>query len=543
VTALANLSQEELYLWGILNDPTGVDIYEFIGVNNEGDGPEPARLWDFQWPWMHADGKYQISATSRQLGKSWSVAWRAMAFAFQAPRQEMLFVAPQQDHLDLLMAKVEEAFDAYRLMREMRAAGPTAGLKRAPHWQLSLKNGAVMITRLGSNPNSVKGPHPVRIEVDEVQDIPVATYMEMVETIKTHAPGMKWWMHGVTKGVGQDLHYRLTQKKNHAEEIEGPDWRVHHYIAAHRPTWNDEERETKIRQYGSDENHPDYQRNVLGLPADAGNSLFVMARLMACVRQRESEWALEYNEQVYTRIKIADSLVARVSSIEALVDIPVSHLRDEYISYWGGADIGFTNDPTEILIFGTTKAGVDRLLTRVQLVRVSAKDQVAVIRHLFSVYGAKLRRFGMDRTGVGLPLFQELQEVKEIAERVAGYNFSENRAVGFEDREMKAGEKQEDLVIKRNIKDYATDILRKWVDQKKLELPRDEELLQEWGGATSYIVKTAPDQDGVKRKYGSGALHTLDGARMYAAAKDLMAIEEILNATPKQAPVLDRFVF
>jgi|GEM_PF-6617067 len=541
MTALAQLTDEEEALFQILMDPTGVDIAEFLLEDMDTTG-DPLRLWPFQWPWTHSGEKYEVDQLARQTGKSQSVVWKAMAHAFQNPGQEMLLVAPQLNHLELLTAKIEQAFNDVRLLNEMRPKTASKGLKKSPHWQMTFLNAAQIISRLASSPAAMKGPHPVVIEGDEVQDWIYESYLELIETVKTNHPNMSWRMHGVSKGVGRDLHFRLTQG-----EIDGSSFHVHHYIAAHRPTWTDEERQAKIKQYGGDESHPDYQRNVLGLPADAGTTLFVAARLMACVRIQESEWAVEYNNDVYRCVKISDALLTRVrkhgQEIESLIDVPISHLRDEYVSYWAGADIGFTNDPTEILVFGTTRKGVDRLLLRVQLERITAKDQVAVVKFLFDSYGSKLKRFGLDRTGVGLPLFQDLRDVKDISSRVVGYNFSENRAVEFDDRDLKPGEKQEDLVIKRNIKDHATDLLRKSVDQQKLELPYDKDILTEWGGATSYIIKTNPDDDGTKRRYGGGSLHTLDAARMYAAAKGLMAIEEMLNAVPKQEDVIDQFVY
>jgi hypothetical protein len=537
MTALARLTEEEAYLAAILMDPTGVDIAEFLWEDTEASPDGCYRLWPFQWPWSHSGEQYEIDAMARQLGKSFSVVWKAMGFVFQQPGQEMLVTAPELNHLELLTSKIEDAFNRYRLLDEMRPRTAARGIKKQPHWTMKCQNGATIMTRLPNRDGrGVKGTHPVVIELDEVQDYPTAGYTELIETIKTTAAGMTWRVHGVSKGVGRDLHYTLTQGKN-----EGHRFYVHHYIAAHRPGWTDEERQTKIAQYGGDESHPDYQRNVLGLPSDAGSTLFVTARLLACVRIRESEWAIEYNDDVYARIKVNDALVERVGAIESLIDLPICHLREEYRTYWAGADIGFTNDPTEILVFGSLKDGTDRLLARIRLERISAQDQVRVIKHVFEFYGLRLQRFGMDRTGNGLPLMQFLKDDRAIAERIVGYNFAEKRPVEFQDREPRQGEKPEDMVIVRNVKDYATDELRKMVDAKKLELPFDDELLKEWQGQTAYIVRTSKDDDGVKRSYGGGACHTLDGARMYAAAKTLMAIEKLLEKPAKAAPVLDRF--
>ena len=48
------------------------------------------------------------------------------------------------------------------------------------------------------------------------------------------------------------------------------EWRVHRITAMSRPNWSDEERQEKIKQYGSRDD-PDYRRNVLGAHGDATN--------------------------------------------------------------------------------------------------------------------------------------------------------------------------------------------------------------------------------------------------------------------------------
>ena len=170
-------------------------------------------------------------------------------------------------------------------------------------------------------------------------------------------------------------------------------------------------RKSKIAIYGGTEDHVDYRRNIFGEHGDAHNPLFVLARLMNCVRMSESSWATEYNQDIYYRAKINDELHRKSGlPIESFIHPPGSHLAEQYSSFWGGADIGFTNDPTEILIFGVVarrgKPDLHRLLTRVQLQRISVQDQVDVILEIFRYYGTRLRRFGMDKTGNGLPLWQ-----------------------------------------------------------------------------------------------------------------------------------------
>lgn len=343
--------------------------------------------------------------------------------------------------------------------------------------------------------------------------------------------------HGVSRGV-RDTYYRLTM----GEDPSLPFY-VHRYIASHRPSWSDEEREAKIAIYGGTEDNVDYRRNIFGEHGDASSRIFVLARLMATVRINESAWASEYNADVYTKISVNDELLRKSGlSISTFLQPPANHLDAKYSSYWAGCDIGFTNDPTEILVFGVVarpgKADLLRLLTRVQLVRISASDQAMMIAAVFAFYGARLRRMGFDKTGNGLPLWQYLRDNLAIAARVAGYGFSEKKAVAFDDRELVGRERPEDAVIEKNVIEWATDQLRKLVDDQAIELPYDVDLLTEFQGQSVVTVK---EPGGTRKSYSRGSFHTLDAARTMIAAKDLEAIEAILEKPKHRGPVLDQF--
>lgn len=116
--------------------------------------------------------------------------------------------------------------------------------------------------------------HPVSLELDEAQDYPDDGWTELIETLKRGTEGATWHAHGVTRGM-RDKFYEFTQDTpdNH--------WKIHRITAMHRPNWSDEERQEKIRLYGSRE-APDYRRNVLGQHGDQTNPLFVLHRLMRC---------------------------------------------------------------------------------------------------------------------------------------------------------------------------------------------------------------------------------------------------------------------
>lgn len=351
--------------------------------------------------------------------------------------------------------------------------------------------------------------HPLVIEQDEGQDYPLRGWTELVETMKTGIPGAQWRVHGVSNGV-RDMYYRVT-----SGEADLPFY-VHKYPAMYRPTWSDEERQAKIAIYGGSRDNPDYKRNIYGEPGDVSNKVFVLARLMNCVRINESTWASEYNDDIYTCIKVeGESLEDR--PIESFIKLPASHLHQAYKSFWAGMDLGFTNDPSELLIFGVIRqkrGGEDvdvlRLLTRIHLMRVSATDQMKVIEEVMSFYGERLRAVSLDKTGVGLPIWQQMDAHRELRARVKGYGFSEKRAVEFDDRPLVGRETPEDAVIEKNIIEFATDKLREWVDAGMVELPYDKELLTEFQGQVVVYSRESNGAGGRRTRYGGGSFHCVD---------------------------------
>lgn len=553
MTAIPALTEEECYLVAIFDDPSGIELAEFCWIDEE--QPDGCfRVWDFQWTWYRNESVFQIDYAGRSLGKSLGIQMRAFAFPFNYAGQEMLITAPELNHLRPLTDKIEHLILSHRLSRELLPKQRGNGINHQPQFQAHFSNNARIMSRLPQRSGiGVKGQHPLVIEADEMQDYPENGWIELVETMKHYVPGAQWRCHGVSRGV-RDRYYRYTMGQD-------PDlpFVVHRYMAMHRSTWGEAERRAKLSLYGGSDDNVDYRRNIYGEHGDATNPIFVLARLMSCVRIHENAWATEYNEDIYSCIKVTDeALRGNNTPMQAFIEpqLTQAHLSDEYSSFFGGADFGYTRDPTEILIFGETrgKNSLLRLLLRLHLMRISAQDQAEAIRFLFEFYGPRLRTFGMDKSGNGLPTWQEMdpesvgtrvssrRTPSHIASRIRGYNFSSKIAVEFDDRELVDRERPEDAVIQKNVVDYATDELRKLVDSKppRLELPNDRELLAEWQGQEIQYVRDEGSAAGVKRRYTGGTFHTLDAAKMMIAARNLQTIEQALKAPKRKAPTLDR---
>ena len=451
MSAIPAPTEEEMYLLAILDDPSGIELAEFCWIDDEKDDG-CFRLWDFQWSWYRDESIYQIDFAGRSLGKSVGIQMRAFAFPFNFPGAEMLITAPELNHLRPVTDKIEHQILSHRLTREILPRQRGSGINHQPQFQVHFVNNSRIISRLPQRDGKgVKGMHPLVIEADEMQDFPENGWIELIETMKSGTKGAQWRCHGVSKGL-RDRYYRYTM----GEDADIP-FRVHRYMAMHRPSWSAPERKAKIAIYGGTEDNIDYRRNIYGEHGDATNPVFVLHRLMACVRMQESPWATRYNEDVYAPIKVNDEQLTRSGlPIEALIDIPGTHLDQAYTSFWGGMDVGFTRDPSELLIFGELDhPGKDRkgesmlrLLLRLHMMRISAANQAEAIKHVIEFYGKRLRMVAMDKTGNGLPLWQELDPAavgtpmhlrrtpEHISARIRGYNFSSKVAVDFDDRPL-----------------------------------------------------------------------------------------------------------
>lgn len=531
-----DLTDEECYLVAILTDRSGIDLAEFCWRDDEREDGV-FRLHDYQHWWLRCEDQKQIDQCGRDLGKSLGIQMRAFAFPFAYAGQEMCITAPELNHLRPLTDKVEYRITSTRLTDEMLPRNRGRGMARQPQWQVRFINGTTIISRLpNKDGKGVKGVHSSVLEMDEAQDFPLAGWVEIIESFKERAKGSMWRIHGVSRGV-RDKFYEFSQQDS--------GFKVHRMMAMHRPSWSSKERNGKIKQYGGSRQNTDYKRNIYGEHGDATNPVFVLARLMDRVDLDEGS---EYNTDVYRVIRCSHEVLGSmgVTQFMELRRPGGEHLTrngvapDGYSAFWGGMDVGLTIHPSEVLLFGQrVKADHMDLLLRINLQRIDADDQEAVVDWLFAVYGDRLKGFGIDRTGLGFPMYQVLRK-RPYGDRLHGYNFSEKVPVGIEDREMEYGETIEDLVIERDVIEHCTDVIRnEWVDGKRILLPFDRELLSEWQGHNYVVIKASGNAYG-KRQYSEGTFHTLDAGRMVAAVRTLPQIAAML-AKVEQEDVLEIF--
>ena len=387
--------------------------------------------------------------------------------------------------------------------------------------------------------------HPKKLEMDEAQDYPEPGWVELGETLKFGDEDATWRAHGVSRGV-RDRYYKQTQPES--------GWYVHRVTAMHRPDWTSTERAAKAELYGS-RDHPDYRRNILGLHGDASSALFVLTRLMQCVDQNQGSY---YNTEEYHNVRINDeSLRDSGLPIAELLDFPSIHKVYERI--WVGMDVGLTNHPSEILIYAeeypskmTGGAMKDKgklpdmrlkCIARIHLERISSPDQRRVLEAIWEFY--RPQAISMDRTGLGLPIYQEIAESAPAGMRKAmrPYNFSEKIIIGYEKSDPSDGVFIDDdgpQEIRANVLEYSSDMLRSYIDQQKMYLPWDIDMIREFQGQTYVVTKSNTDAYG-KKQFNKGKFHALDAARMALLGCLQEGINNQLEVMDDE-PVFDMFL-
>lgn len=589
MTVLEALTEEELSLATILMDLSGLDIAEFAVVdeqpkdkcrcghwmwdhtdddeqicategcecqrfNGEIDGC--FRAWPYQWTWWRDDSPLSVDCCGRSVGKTASVRVRALGFIFNYFDQEMMITGPEAIHVNLITDAIETMVLNCRLATEM-VVGGRGGIKHRP-FMMNLKTKSRIYGRIPQRDGKgLKGAHPTILEIDEGQDLPPAAWVEVTETLKRGIQGARWRVHGVTRGF-RDKFYAISQP--------GSGWTVHRKVAMCRPNWTDKERREKISMYGG-KDAPDYRRNVLGEHGDSASPIFTLAAIMANTSDADSHHSLvEYHharvtgemiKEILDGVHPDDSHVID-SMLGTLLNLPPGHRNGDYVSFWAGMDVGFTIHPSEILVFGETKPEKRnersklKLITRVTMRRVRNEHQSRVMLAVLDHYRPKA--LAMDRTGVGLPLYQEAQNLCairgdiDLLDRIEGFNFSSKVIVDFDEAQLEglslyatADDVAEKCGVKRPFIEASTDAMRVLMDDHRYQFPWDTNFIDQLQCATLEVVKTKVDEYG-RRRTAAGEDHALDAARLATLAFDQQRITLLLDAIMRRrgnGPVLD----
>ena len=515
------------------------------------------RVFDYQYGLFRAVACYQAFPCARSVGKTESIKAKAVSHAFKRQGEDLLLTAPELIHLEALTQHVEYRLTSVRLTREfLKSDHQKTGLSHKP-FQVDFCDGTRIIGRIPKlSGTGVKGMHEVDLIIDEAQDYPPKGWTEVHETvIKDHTDStgdydFTYHLYGVHAGANGGRFERLA---------ESGEFSVTAITAMMRPGWNKAEKAAAAAMYGGTHS-PDYRRNILGEPGTALSQFFVTARLMACLDQdSDSHYnTVEFQDQ-QIMVEDVDKMLGPEGDIGILLDLP--ELRD---AIYCGMDVGLVNDPTVIMLFAATKDREKRerlkLIRMIHLWRFRERQIREVCYRIDMKYGARLRTFGVDVTGMGLPLLQSMEDSERCPDHfravLHGYTFNAKVPVAVDESYVsRQGDKMFDqygntvreerdkwtggirYISEMTMIEASTRYLRNWVDQTYLLLPFNLGLVKDMQGETEQRVR-AMGAPHLRKK--PSAFHMLDAMRAMAMAYRSDEVQEMV--TQHVNPVLDRAV-
>jgi hypothetical protein len=408
--------EDDYLLLALLCDP--IYCAELLGEdpsNHDYGGAYVVR--DYQYPLFRLAeiALYAGATCARTVGKTESVKWRAVSHAFKRIAENLLVTAPELIHLLPLTDAIEDIYRRIRLLRDfLDLRGGKTGFTHRP-FGIDLTDGTKIVGRIPRlTGTGVKGQHQPDLIVDEGQDYPEKGWTEVHETVlKDHVdqdgnPDFTYHFYGVHSGATDSgFHKRskgASSRSSRSRPCSGPAGR-----APRRPP--------RRAAYGGSQS-PDYKRNILGEQGGGASQIFVTSRLVACLDQdRESK----YNtvEVVPTMLRDPDNEKKQLIRAEEFdeLDMLIGDILDLPSGYskrvWGGLDFGLTAAPTVITLFHEEKVkGTLRLklIRRIHFERMRTKTIREALYAIAWHFGGALRGFGMDVTGLGFPIWQEMED-------------------------------------------------------------------------------------------------------------------------------------
>ena len=488
---------------------------------------------------------YEAFPCARAVGKTeGQKAWALCQPFRRMPGEDMLITAPELIHLLPLTDAIEDRILATRLTREfLDTSNQGTGFQHRPFqcsWADSLKIYG-RIPRVDGR--GVKAMHVADLVVEEAQDYPEPGWVEVHETLEKSIEDFTYRVYGVHSGARSTGFERRSK---------GGGFKVHTVTAMQRETWNVEEKNAAKSAYGGTAS-PDYRRNILGEAGGASSPIFNLARLVACMDQnRDSDYNLHGYKHQEIRSEEFDELALPIADV---LDLPSGLKR-----VWAGADLGLTSAPTVITIWSEEKvSGVMRLklVRRIHLERMRTKQIRYAIYAIFTHFGSAFQGFGMDETGLGFPIFQEIEDDESkpdgIMEKFSGWFFNSKVPVGiertsltqddrgnFKDQYGSAVEErinpltnEKEYVIYMPMIEASTRYLREFVDSTFMMLPFDPEVISDMTGETAQRLRRIA---GLKSK--PNAFHILDSERAMSMAYKREHVAELVAEVP-QRPVLE----
>jgi hypothetical protein len=444
----------------------------------------PRRYRDYQREDLECTAPRIIHMDGRAVGKTVDLATLVLWFVFTHPGKSVLVAAPYQGHLDTIIEEVEHQLDASDALHDSiaRKAGGVPKIKHKPYFEAEFTNGSHMYFRPGGvGGYAFRSLHVDLLLVDEAAWLPEEAWKAIRGCLNS---GGQFRVYSTPNGLRDTVYYRSTQSRT---------WKKFHWPSWVAPDWSPE-RERELLDFYGGRDTPGWQHEVAGEHGSPTYGAFDTAAVIDALAPIAG-----YRKAVLTGEMLrdcADEAAVRFRIQDAL------HLPGGHGLYWVGGDLGYTSDPTELLLFEEEKE-TERLALRL---RIHAEhvpypvisEIIALLDRLYSPAG-----IGVDRGGNGMSVVQELLSLDKyrdlnLAGRLVGYDFGGSITVGEDDRGRP---------IRKRVKEHMTALINEALTAKRLALPKQDHEAEDQLCTQTYVLT----DHGVV--YSKGNDHIVDAMR------------------------------
>ncbi|CAM2066735.1 Terminase family protein [Sulfidibacter corallicola] len=475
----------------------------------------PREYWPHQVEDLECEAPTIVHLDGRAAGKTLSLSTDALHFAFTRRGGKGLLAAPHQGQLDTLIEEIEFQLESNpELMASIattRAGKPK--IVRKPYFRLEFSNGSILYFRpAGAHGESFRSLHVQRIWVDEAAWLSERAWKALRRCLVS---GGQLRVYSTPNGLRNTTYYRLTMSPN-VTLFRWPSWL--------NPNWT-KEMEAELLEFYGGRDSSGWAHEVAGEHGRPTYGAFNAEHLNLAFKE-----LLEYQKIIITgnELKDCETEEEAASRLEMFLNLtPKSGV------FWLGGDLGYTNDPTELVVFREDPVGnhpVLKLVLRVHMERVAYPNiaqTIALLDHYFGFVG-----LGVDYGGNGMATVQELLTLDkykplDLEGRLEGFHFG-----GMTTLAVQGGRE-----IRKRTKELMTSLISGALQRRQLIFPSDDSDIEDEFSTHTYSLR-----DG-KIIYSKGNDHIVDAVRCAMLARERGNLEEVHEETVSIRPVYTDPVF
>ena len=471
--------------------------------------------WEHQVQDLCCSHKNIIHLDGRDAGKSICITTDALHYAFTTRGGQGLVAAPHQGHLDTLVEEIEFQLDANPDLLASIGVNKYGKPKvsRKPYFRLEFTNGAILYFRpAGAYGDAFRSLHVERVWVDEGAWLTERAWKALRQCLKA---GGRLRIYSTPNGLRDTTYYRLTSS-NQFEIFRWPSWL--------NPGWNGE-REAELLEFYGGRDSAGWQHEVAGEHGKPSYGAFNVEQLNLCRQE-----VLEYQKVAITgeELRGCDSEDEAQGRLEMLLN-----LMPQTGVFWIGGDLGYTNDPTELVVFRENEVGgrpVLHLILRVHLEHVAyplIAQTIALLERFYTPTG-----ISVDNGGNGLAVVQELLTLDKYRPLAL-----EGRLRGFDFGGMTTLAVRDGREVKKRTKELMTSLISGAFQRRELILPEGDQEIEDQFTTHTYTLS------GGNVIYSKGNDHVIDAVRCAVLAREQGRLDQVREEAVSLMPLTTNPIF